>query len=374
VRALAGIVVALAVAAPASADTVARRTPAVGPVLAGDVVLWGEEARTGAARVMSGAPGRRATLVYRIAPSTARRTERGFMGYPATFAGSSAAFAAFTHTSTVTASGSDYVSTASTTAVVGGPLRGPPRVLAGCIPPRGDLGCGGSCDDEPSGVAADGDRIAVAESRGPCDRPEEGRAWITVHGPAGTTTVPVGSGVPGEYVRDLRLAGRYLAWIHWGEVDEVVVFDLAAGAAVVRVTARDLGAVHIEQLDLQPDGTVAFVYGGRRAHRGIRLGWTAPGRPGIRVLDRHAGYRDIAIAGGRAVYERVLSDRHFTGELVLRALDGGPAKRLAYFPERRRRVANLDFDGRRATWAEQPTRRGYDAPARGPARIVVRTL
>jgi hypothetical protein len=373
VRALAGIVVALAVAAPATADTVARRTPAVGPVLAGDVVLWGEEGRTGAARVMSGAPGRAATLVYRIAPSTARKTERGFMGYPATFAGSSTAFAAFTHTSTVTASGSDSVSTGSTTAVVGGPLRGPARVLAGCIPPRGGLGCGGSCD-EPTGVAVDGDRIAVAESSELCNRPEEGRTWITVHGPAGTTTVPVDAGVPGAYVRDLRLAGRYLAWVHLGEVDELVVFDLAAGAAVVRVTDRDLGATSLEELDLQPDGTVAFVYGGRRAHRGIRLGWTAPGRPGIRVLDRHAGYRDSAVAGGSVVYERVLSERHFTGELVLRALDGGPANRLAYFPERRRRVANLDFDGRRATWAEQPTRRGYDPPARGPARIVVRTL
>jgi hypothetical protein len=374
VRALAAVVLALAAAAPAGAETVVQRTPAVGPVLAGDVVLWGEEGRNGAARVMSGAPGRAPVLVYRIAPATARKTTRGFMGYPATFAASSTTFAAFTHTSTVTDSGSDYVATGSTTAAIGGPFRGPVQVLAGCIPARGDLGCGESCD-HATGVTVDADRIAVAfERRDSCDRPEAGVAWITLHAPDGARTIPAASGPPGAYVRDLRLAGQYLAWILWGEVHELVVFDLTKGAVVARVTARDLGATHIDELDLQPDGTVAFVYGGRRARRGVPLGWTAPGRPGVRVLDRHAGYRDIAVSGGRVVYERVLSDSRFTGELVVRSLEGGPARRLAFFPERRRRVGDLDFDGARATWAEQPTRRGYDPPPRGPGRIVVRSL
>jgi hypothetical protein len=372
VRAVAAIVLVLALAAPASADTVAQRTPDVGPKLAGDVVAWGEEGRSGAVRIMTAAPRRAPALVHRIAPSTARRTTRGFMGVPATFAASPTALAALTTTATVTHAESDSVSTAHTIAAIGGPLTGSIGVLSGCIPARGDRGCGSSCG-HPDGVAVDGDRIAVAESGWPCDAPEQGRAWISVHGPAGTTTIPAGSGVPGRYVRDLRLAGRYLAWIHWGEVHELVVYDLEAGAAVVRLTQRELGARSIDELALQPDGTVAFVHGGRRDRRGVRLGWTAPGRD-VRVLDRHAGYRDIAIAGGRVVYERVLSELGFRGELVVRSLAGGPARRLAFFPERRRRVGDLDFDGTRATWAVQPTRRGYDPPPRGPARIVVRSL
>jgi hypothetical protein len=373
VRALLATVLVLVAAAPASADTVARRTPEVGPAFAGDVVAWGEEGSNGAVRIMTGAPGRAPTLVHRVAPPTAHETRRGFMGFPATFAASPTTVAAFTYTATVTFAESDSVTEAYTVAAVGGPLTGPIQVLSGCIPARGDLGCGSVCGG-PDGVAVDGARIAIAETGRPCDRPEEGQAWITVYGPGGPTRIPAGSGVPRQYVRDLRLAGRYLAWIHWGDSHEVVVYDLEAGAPVVRLTQRDLGARHIDELALQPDGTVAFVYGGRRDRRGIRLGWTAPGQPGVRLLDRHAAYRDIAIAGRRVVYERVLSELEFGGELVLRSLAGGPAQRLAYFPERRRPVGDLDFDGMRATWAEQPTRRGYDPPARGPARIVVRSL
>ena len=52
----------------------------------------------------------------------------------------------------------------------------------------------------------------------------------------------------------------------------------------------------------------------------------------------------------------------------------GPARRLAHFPERRRRVGDVDLDATRATWAVQPTRRGYEGTPRGPARIVVRSL
>ena len=48
-------------------------------------------------------------------------------------------------------------------------------------------------------------------------------------------------------------------------------------------------------------------------------------------------------------------------------------RRLAHFPERQRRVGEIDLDATRATWAEQPVRRGYDPLPRGPARIVVRT-
>jgi hypothetical protein len=93
----------------------------------------------------------------------------------------------------------------------------------------------------------------------------------------------------------------------------------------------------------------------------------------VRVAARHAAARGIALAGGRVLYERIVSERHFRGELIIRTLGGLP-RRLASFPEHRRRVGDFDLDGTRATWAAQPTRRGYDPQPRGPARIVVRRL
>ena len=62
------------------------------------------------------------------------------------------------------------------------------------------------------------------------------------------------------------------------------------------------------------------------------------------------------------------------GELRLRSLADGSARRVAFFPERRRRVGDLDLDATRATWVTRPTGRGYDPPLRGPATIVVRGL
>ena len=104
-RIVAAIALTLGLAAPAAADTVARRTPAVGPALAGDLVAWGEEAHNGAVRVMVGAPGREPMLAYRIRPATARRTEPRLPAHRRGFAASATAFAALVYTATVTASG-----------------------------------------------------------------------------------------------------------------------------------------------------------------------------------------------------------------------------------------------------------------------------
>jgi hypothetical protein len=369
VRILAASILLLAAAAPASADVRVRGELGGGPAFAGDGVAWVESSRN-AVRVLTG--DRR--LLHRIGPPTARRTTRDIPGgRPGVFDASATTYAAFASTSTVTSSESDSVSSASTFAAFGGPLGAPPAMLAGCVPARGDLGCGEICR-WPGAVAVDGDRIAVSESGGPCDRPEEWQAWITIHSPGGSRTVDADLGLPLREVRHLRLAGGFLAWVSWDTPHEVVVYDLAAGAVVVRLTARDLGARSIQELALQVDGTVVFLYDGRRDRLGYRLGWTGPGQPGVRMIDREVGYSDIALDGGHVLYERILSERRFTGELVLRAVAGGPARKLAHFPERRRRVGDVDLQGGRAAWAVQPMRRGYDAPPRGPARIVVRAL
>jgi hypothetical protein len=234
-------------------------------------------------------------------------------------------------------------------------------LLSGAIPRRGDQGCEGQAVYEhPEAVDVDGDRVAIglfSDECGPNNGPWDD-AIVVVQGGA-RTTIPVGQQ---GFIRDIALAGRYVAWVHErGLTGELVVRDLEAGVDVVRLTARSIG-----ELALQDDGKVAFRYFSRRTQR---IAWAAPGTPGRRVLDR--GEIDgLALAGDRVLYER---KRRFTGKLILRSLDGS-ARRLASFPERRRRVGHLDLDATRATWATRPTRRGYDPEPRGPARIVVRAL
>ena len=53
-RVLAAAILLLATAAPASADITVRGKLGAGPAFGGDGVVWGEEARSGAARVVTG--------------------------------------------------------------------------------------------------------------------------------------------------------------------------------------------------------------------------------------------------------------------------------------------------------------------------------
>ena len=140
---------------------------------------------------------------------------------------------------------------------------------------------------------------------------------------------------------------------------------------MIRLTVDDLATRRFDELALQDDGTVAFVYSNRNFSR---IAWATPGTPGARVVDR-GRFEDLALADGRVLYERDgLASGASRGELLLRPLAGEPPRRAGLLPERRRRVGHLDLDATRATWAAQPMRRGYEERPRGPARIVVRGL
>ncbi len=209
----------------------------------------------------------------------------------------------------------------------GGPLEGPVEPL--------DAPCAET-------VAVDGDRIAVASVCG-----------ITLYGPAGTETLDVGD------VHDVALAGRYLAWTG----DDVVVHDLTTGTDVLRMSARELRAGLLDEVAVQPDGVVAFSYGGENGHN---VAWAAPGTPGAIVLDAAERVDDLRVAGGRVLYERRRGLRERRRVLVLRTLGDGTVRRLARFTARRRLVGDLALDARRAAWGV--------APAGKRMRIVVREL
>jgi hypothetical protein len=343
---------------------------AVGPAFAGDAVMWGEEAPNGAVRVQLGAPGREPVLVHRVRPATARKTERGFSGFPSVFAASPERFAAIVHTSTVTFEDSDSISTSSTNAAISGRFGGGAEVLSGAISRRGDEGCKGrTLYEHPEVVDVDGHRVAIGQFAYECDRDDATwEATVVVVAGGARTTIAAGTQAS---IRDVALAGRYVAWLRDDAEDELVVHDLEAGAAVLRVTQDDVAARGFDELALQEDGTVAFLVSNRSFRRVM---WASPATPGVRQLAGGFEFRDLALAGGRALYERVVHPRRFTGELLLRPLTGEPPRRLAFFPERRRRVGDLDLTATRATWAEQPTERGYEPRATGPARIFVRDL
>jgi hypothetical protein len=341
-------------------------TLAVGPAFAGDAVMWGEEAPNGAVRVLKDG-----VLVHRVAPATARETERGFGGTTQVFAASAERFAAIVSTSTVVFAESDSFTTANSEGLISRRFDGPAELLAGAIPRRGDQGCRGRAAYEAvDAVDVDGDRVAFGTFSDECTA--DNGPWddsVTVVAGGARTTIPTGQQ---GFIRDIALAGRYVGWVRESLIDdtyELVVRDLEAGVEVIRQTTDDLAARRFDELALQHDGTVAFLVANRNFER---LAWTAPGTPGARVIAR-GRFKGLALAAGRMLYERTVSERRFTGELILRPLDG-PAQRLAFFPERRRRVGHLDLDATRATWARQPTRRGYEPRPRGPARIVVRTL
>ena len=163
-RALAGIVLALALASPASAATVARTTPEAGPVLAGPEVLWGTEGADGSVRVMAGVPGRPPRLLHRVAAPTGEETTRGVGPLVA----SPEAYAVRVATSTVEDSGYDWVGLVSEEALFRGPLSGGASLLLGSLPERvEDRPCEGRYEIL-GGFAVDGARYALGSEHGPC--------------------------------------------------------------------------------------------------------------------------------------------------------------------------------------------------------------
>jgi hypothetical protein len=356
---LIGLLAAAVAPAPAAADTVAHRTPAVGPKIAGAQTIWGEERDEGV-RVMVGAPRAQPRALYRLPDSGARKTERGFFHTPWSLSASPTHVGAIVHTGTVTSQGSDFVGTTSTAAAVGGPL-GAVTALSGRTPRRGDSPCSGT-SESPEAVAVDGARIATAELAYECDVPGSGRPRIAVRDGDVVQVVTIES-----EVHVLQLAGRYVARVQdAGRRQELVVLDLATGVEVLRESRFAIG-----DIDLDADGTVALTYA--QGPRGRRVGVMRVGAPGLRELDRNVADRGVALAGGRVLYEK--RDRgDFRSRLLLRELGGG-VRRLARFTPRRRRVGDLDLSADRAVWAAQKTRSAdYEAKPSGPARIVSRPL
>ena len=282
----------------------------VGPAFAGDSVMWGEQSLNGALRVMQAVPGRDPVLVHRLPPDDDRRHEA--------LEASAERFALTVSTARRRSDDSLTINAVAT----GGPFKGP----------LGRFGC-----ESVTATDVDGDRIAVA-----------GGCGIAIHAPGGVTAIPA------DEVRDVALAGRYLAWTG----DELVVHDLVTGATALRLS-RPL----LVEVALQPDGVVVFSSGSERRQH---VAWAAPGTPGVARVDTAARFDGLRVADGRVLYERRTGRREGRRVLMLRSLRDGTARRLARFTARRSRVGDLDLTATRAAWGVRPAGRHM--------RIVVRAL
>jgi hypothetical protein len=347
VKALASIVLALALASPATAATVARTDPEAGPVLAGPEVLWGSAGSDGSLRVMAGAPGRPPRIVHRIAGSPDRMTSRELSDLEA----SSQAYAFLVRTFTHGPRRSNSIGESAHAAFAGQPSGGA-ALIAGSMPDRARDSCG----VQPQAVAVDGARVAVAAAN-ECER--RGRLSIAIHEHGARRVVEAGAG---RDVGELALAGRYVAW---SDRDGRVlrVYDLDAGHEVRRLRARDAGGAFFTAFDVDAGGAVAF---GLANRRGASLGALVPGRPGVVTLDRDVPlYGGVAVAGGRVLHVRIPARRDRI-DVALRPLAGGPPRTLRRF-RTPGIVGSVDLDAARATWS-------WSRGRVGSGRIFVREL
>ena len=318
-------------------------------------------------RVVIGAPGREPMLAYRSRRDAPGEPERGFSALGRGLRRIGDPLRGVASTATITHAEFDNVTTAVTTAAIGGPFRGPVaaaercdpaarrRRCQGLVPVRHRRGCRRR-PDRPRRV-----RRRVHAGQRAVGRPRHGRRRRRPHhdpdGHAGRSSATSHSRAATSPGSAMATATRSSCTI--SSRRGRAAFDCER-------PARDL----VDELALQPDGTVAISYGDRT---GQRLGWAAPGspasasstvawarRPGARRRAGALRARPVrAPVHGRA---RAAPARGRTGAAA-GAVPGAAAARRRPRPRRDPRHLGRPVDAARL----RPC-------ARGPGRILVRPL
>jgi hypothetical protein len=335
---LALLVLVLAGSSSASAAVrVSVDPPDEGPVIAGKRVAWGFAVRTrdgnrltGALRVKSAVPGRRARVIWR--GQTAAQSAGGSLG----------SLSASASAVTFVESGLD------SSAIWVAEPDGRARLLERLVAPDP---CG------PRITAADTSGSTVTYAVRGC---EVARVVIR---PARPGSAARSMDVSGTDLRAIALAGRYLAWsaslppfppLGFPGRDEVVVIDHVDGREVYRADVTSvnggLSPGSPFQFDLQRDGKLVVAYSGRPAG----VAWFGiDGRP--RVVRSGVGASDPVLA--RDVIAVRLARPTASGEIALLDLTG---RRLRVLHRFSGPFANgsIGWSGRLAAWA----RHGEGAP------------
>jgi hypothetical protein len=318
-----------------------------GPVLAGDGVVWGEEAG-GQGSLHLWTRGRDERAVY---------SSRSLaLGRPLAASGT---LLAFERTYPSCAPQPNVACPQAQDALVGGP-RGPFTTL---IRPRTCFLSTGNALAVDAGIAAyleldcARDRVRVVVR----DVVHDGRPLVL-------RDAAVSSGC----CSDVAIAGRYVAW---NESGGVVVYDRLARRVAYRARVRPPGVGVELGLDLQLDGKLAVAYRLTEfAQAGpTTIAWFSPSAPRPHLLPLHGRDTFVRLADDRIAVERFLTTK--TSALVVADLTGR-ARTVTRFAPPTRLHSGFDFDGRRIAWASDhitATREDCPPPQQGRPCVVRET-
>ena len=312
-------------APPAGAKTYGGMA-AAGPAIAGDSVLWGTEYSDG-----SGAVKRDGRIVARFERMTGKGERRQFGGVPGAVSGSPSGTAYVLDDSRDTGGGSDYGSSTSQVS---------PFVSLAGAPFTNPLGCTGAY----ASTAVEGDTVAIAvNGAAPC-------AGVYLNGRKVSEALDV---------RQVRLAGPYVAWEEWpGAGLAITIADAATGAVVRRFTPPGNGS--FGEFDLDERGNIVTTLGGV-----VTFSVSDP-RP--RTLAKHT-WGTVAISGGRVAYVSADSNSG-PHRLLLIDLDGKVLKRLDRYGRRRWPQGEIAL---RTGGSWSVKRATYDEPT-GPGNVFMKRL
>lgn len=323
----------LALTAPAAhADTFKGRAD-IGPALAGDTVLWGEELADGRAILYSRAPGQARRALVRIPAATGRGARRGFGHTPGGVTASTTRLAYTLGESVSKRTGPDTVaSTGQVTpmlSVAGSPFANPL----------------GTCVGNYVTTAIEGDVVAVG---------------IDAEPPCGGVYVDGRKVSEDTEAHQVRLAGPYVAWVTWpaGGGTGITIAEAATGAVVATFTPprnRSFG-----EFDLDEHGNVVTTIMNR-------LVTFSPSAPTPRTLARDVYPNPLSTAAGRVVYTTIEPSR-----LVVADLASGRVRRtLERFGQRRWSVGETVLTNQHVVWS---VRGGAYEDSHAPGTIRVARL
>jgi len=316
-----------------------------GPALAGDAVVWAEEAN-GTGSLHRWTPTRGDRVVYSSdslalgRPLAASRSLLAFeRGYPS-------------------CAPQPGVACPQLEDAVVGPPTGPFKTF---VPPR-------KCSMPTLGntLALDGGVAAYIQLD--CDR-QQLRVVVRNVGRAKGPVVIREAAVSSGCCRDVALAGNFVAW---SNRNDVVVYNRIAHRVAYRARIGPGAGVNVDLgFDLQRDGKLAVAYRFVEVARAgpTNVAWFSPSAPRAHVLPLRGSDTPIRIAADRIALERFSS--RSAGLLVVSDLAGGLLPVASITPPLRFRA--FDFDGRHVAWAsDRITDSRVDCPPPGQERPCVK--
>jgi hypothetical protein len=169
--------------------------------------------------------------------------------------------------------------------------------------------------------------------------------------------------------RDIAIAGKFVAW---SDRNDVVVYNRIARRVAYRARIGPGAGVSVDLgFDLQRDGKLAVAYRFVEVARAgpTTVAWFSPSAPRVHVLPLRGSDTSIRIAGDRIAVERFVSS---TASLLAVSDLAGRAQAVAGIAPPLR-LRGFDFDGQHIVWAsDRVTDSRVDCPPAGQGRPCVK--